>query len=419
MENENIIKCPECGSEINVSEILFHQVEDQLKKDFEVQSAKKDFEIQKKLKSIELAQEQIEKDKESISEQVNSAVKTKVAVEKLNLEKNIRQQLTEETSEQLTSLKTELEHKSNQVKELNQTKIALEQSKRENNELRDTVALEKEIEFTAKLRDEKQKIQKQADESSYLKIKELENQLEVQVRLAEEMKRKAEQGSMQSQGEIQELVLEEILRTIFPFDTIEEVGKGVKGADCIQTVRNKMGEECGTILFESKRTKAFSNEWIKKLKTDAALIKADICVIVTETMPDGMDRIGEKDGVWICTFNDFKGLVLPLRDSLIKISEAFSSQTNKGEKMQMLYDYLTSTEFKNEFGEIIEGFTELQDNYNQERRAMERIWKQREKQLQKVVLNTNRFIGSIKGIAGNSIPDLKQIGSRDNLLDEE
>lgn len=206
---------------------------------------------------------------------------------------------------------------------------------------------------------------------------------------------------------------------LFPFDEISEVGKGIKGADVIQTVRNKFGNDCGTILYESKRTKSFSNDWIAKLKADAVGVKADICIIVTEALPEGIDRIGQKDGVWICTFNDFKGLVLVLRESLIKINEAYSSQTNKGEKMQMLYDYLTSNEFKLQVGAIIEGFNDLHNSYIQEKRAMERIWKQREKQLEKVLLNTNHFIGSIKGIAGSSIPDLKQIGSGDNILELE
>lgn len=233
------------------------------------------------------------------------------------------------------------------------------------------------------------------------------------------MRRKAEQGSMQLQGEVQELALEEILNSLFPYDQISEVGKGAKGADVIHTVKNKLGADCGKILYESKRTKSFSNEWVNKLKADAISTKADICIIVSEALPEGVDRIGQKDGVWICTFYDLKGLVTVLRESLIKLNEAYSSQTNKGEKMQMLYDYLISNEFRLQVGAIIEGFTDLHNNYVQEKRAMERIWKHREKQLEKVLLNTNHFIGSIKGIAGSSIPDLKQIGSGDNILEIE
>ena len=409
MENDNTIKCPQCGTEINVSELLYHQVQEQLKKDFNAKNAKRDAEIQKKLLEIDEAKNQIEKEKENLKEQVDNAVKAKLNIEKVTLENKLRVQLKSETEDELLSLKNQLDEKSNQVKELHKTKLQIEILKREKEELRDAIALEKEIEFSSLIKEERTRIQKQVDEASNLKIRELENQLNVQKELAQEMKRRAEQGSMQLQGEIQELALEEALRDLFPFDIISEVGKGIKGADAIQRVRNKIGLECGTILYESKRTKSFSNEWVNKLKKDAVAIKADISVIVTEAMPENMDRIGQKDGVWICSFNDFRGLVMVLRESLIKINEAFETQSNKGEKMQMLYDYLTSNEFSLQVGAIIEGFTDLHNNYTQERRAMERIWKQREKQLEKVLLNTNHFIGSIKGIAGTSIPDLKKI----------
>ena len=419
MENDSTIKCPQCGTIINVSELLYHQVEDQLKRDFDAKNAKKDLEIQNKLNEIKAAREQVDLDKENLQEQVEAAIKTKLTIEKGIIEKKIREQITTETSDEMSLLKEELGKKTNQVKELNKTRAEIEQLKREKDELQGKIEAEKEVEFSNKLKEEKAKIQRQVDESSNLKIRELENQLNVQIELAKEMKRKAEQGSMQLQGEIQELALEEALRNLFPLDIISEVGKGIKGADAVQHVRNKIGIECGTIIYESKRTKSFSNEWVNKLKKDAVAIKADISVIVTEAMPDGMDRIGQKDGVWICSFNDFRGLVLVLRESLIKINEAYETQSNKGEKMQMLYDYLTGNEFRLQIGAIIEGFTDLHNNYTQERRAMERIWKQREKQLEKVLLNTNHFIGSIKGIAGSSIPDLNQIGNRDNILELE
>jgi len=417
MENQSIIKCPTCNTEINVSEILYHQVEDKLKKDFEEQSRKKDKELQAKAEELKTEKEKLDKEKESVQEQIKNAVKSQLAAEKSNLEKTIKKQLSEETEEQVKNLQQELAEKSGQVKELNKTKAEVEKLKREKDELRDIVVLEKEKEFSDKLKEEKIKIRQQADESSAMKIMELEKQLDVQRKLAEEMKRKAEQGSMQLQGEVQELALEEILTSMFPFDLIGEVGKGVKGADVVHTVRNKIGVDCGVILYESKRTKAFGNDWIGKLKADAVAAKADICIIVTEAMPDGMDRIGQRDGVWICSFNDFKGLVLVLRESLIKINEAYSSQTNKGEKMQMLYDYLMGNEFRLQIEAIMEGFNELHKGYVQEKKAMEKIWKQREKQLEKVLLNTNHFIGSIKGIAGSSMPDLKQIGTGDEVFE--
>ncbi len=464
------IKCPSCGTEINVSDILYHQVQEQLKKDFDSQLAKKEQSFKTKQEEIDRTIAKLAQEKENLQLQVESAVKIQLSTEKEKLEKAISLRLNDENSERLASLQKELIEKSGQVRELNQTKAEVERLKREKNELRETVVLEKEREFTEKLTIEKQKIQAQADmnlrelnqsklsieqlkrekdqlrdavtlekekelterlqverlkiqnhaeEQSALKIKELEKKLEDQKDLAEVMRRKAEQGSMQLQGEVQELAIEETLRILFPFDLIAEVPKGVKGADAIHTVRNHIGLDCGTILYESKRTKAFSNEWINKLKVDAVTAKADVCIIITEAMPDGLDKIGQREGIWICSYNDFKGLVLVLRESLLKINDAYASQTNKGEKMQMLYDYLTSNEFKLQVGSIVEGFNDLQDGYVQEKRAMERIWKQREKQLERVLLNTNHFIGSIKGIAGSSIPGLKEIGAADNLLDFE
>jgi hypothetical protein len=418
------ISCPKCGAEINVSDILYHQVQEQLKKEYEAQSALKDKDYQKKLDALQSekdliakAKEQISKDKESFQQEVDSAVKSKINAEKIKLEKSISEKLKDETSEQIQSLEKELEQKSIQVKELNKTKSEIEKLKREKDELRGQVELEKEREFSEKLKDEKLKIQRLADESSAMQILELKKQLEDQKHLAEEMKRKAEQGSMQLQGEVQELALEEILGSLFPFDNISPVGKGVKGADVVHTVRNKLGVECGTILYESKRTKAFGGDWISKLKADAVAAKADICIIVSEALPDGIETIGQKEGVWICSFNNFRGLALVLRESLIKINDAFSSQTNKGEKMQMLYDYLISTEFRNQVGAIVEGFSELQMSYVKEKQQMEKIWKQREKQLEKVLLNTNHFIGSIQGIAGSSLPNLQQIGEPETLYE--
>ena len=208
---------------------------------------------------------------------------------------------------------------------------------------------------------------------------------------------------MQSQGEVQELLLEELLRTSFPFDVIEEVGKGVRGADCIQTVRNNFGQECGRIIFESKRTKDFAADWIEKLKADMRSQGADVAVIVTQAMPKDMERFGEKDGVWICTFSEVKPIVHMLRDGIIKISSALKSQENRGDKMHLLYDYLTSREFAEQWQAIREGFMGMKLSIQKERDAMEKLWKAREKQLEKVLLNAAHIRGSIEGISGTDV----------------
>jgi hypothetical protein len=238
------------------------------------------------------------------------------------------------------------------------------------------------------------------DQEYQLKVKELEKQLDDQRKLAEEMKRKAEQGSMQMQGEVQELLLEELLKSSFPFDEIVEVGKGVRGADCIQVVRNNLGQEAGKIIYESKRTTAFAQEWIEKLKTDMRSQGADIAIIVTQAFPKDMERFGEKEGVYICSYQEVKSVALLLRTALLKLFDAKKNQLNKGDKMSFLYDYLTSNEFNEQWKAIGEGFRQMRQSIQKERDAMEKLWKSREKQLEKILLNAMHIKGSIEGIAG-------------------
>lgn len=409
------ITCPKCGHEFNIEDVLSQQLEEKYR--VELNNKISEIETEFQTKESSLVKKELELKQKTT--EMDQLVEAKAKIESAKKEKEIKKQVQLEYEMQMKALSDESTEAKKQIHELKKTKIENEQLKRQVDEQRQNIELEFEQKMTDRLKEETGSIRKRESERVELKVKELEKKLDDQTKLAEEMKRKSEQGSMQLQGEIQELALEEILKSIFPFDLIAEVSKGVKGADIIHTVRNKFGADNGIILYESKRTKSFSNDWVTKLKSDSLFVKADICVIVTEAMPEDIDRIGQIDGVWICSYNDFRGLILVLRESLIKINEAYSSQTNKGEKMQMPYDYLTSNEFRLQIGSIIEGFTDLHNNYIQEKRAMERIWKQWEKQLEKVLLNTNHFIGSIKGIAGSSIPDLKQIGASDNLLELE
>ncbi len=289
---------------------------------------------------------------------------------------------------------------------------------------------ELELELQRKLNTERESLKAQIqkeeaervsikDQEHILKVKELEKQLEDQRKLAEEMRRKAEQGSMQMQGEVQELLLEELLKTSFPFDQISEVGKGVRGADCIQMVRNNLGQEAGKIIYESKRTKDFNQEWIDKLKADMRSQGADIAVIVTQTFPKELDRFGEKDGVYICSFQEVKSVALLLRNAILKIYETKKSQVNKGDKMSFLYDYLTSNEFSEQWKAVGEGFRQMRSSIQKERDAMEKLWKAREKQLEKVLLNAMHIKGSIEGIAGADAIHLDLLEDDETLSLEE
>ncbi len=242
-----------------------------------------------------------------------------------------------------------------------------------------------------------------------MRFKEMQKQLEDQKKLTEEMKRKQEQGSMQLQGEVQELAIEEWLATQFPLDTIDEIKKGARGGDCLQIVNTRSAQNCGTIYYESKRTKDFQPTWIEKFKADIRVKGANIGVLVTEVMPSDMDRMGLKDGIWICNYDEFKGLCAVLRQSIIQLSTAISTQENKGDKMHMLYDFLTSNTFRMQIEAIVEGFTQMKTDLETEKRSFQRIWKQREKQIDKVTLNTIEMHASIKGIAGNAIQSVKAL----------
>ncbi|MCB0752245.1 MAG: DUF2130 domain-containing protein, partial [Ignavibacteriae bacterium] len=333
----------------------------------------------------------------------------KIKEEKEKISAEVKNKLAEEQSEQFAELQKELNEKSIQIKELNKSKAEIEKLKREKNELKESIEAEAQKTLNEKLNEEKERIRKSEADKVELKLKEYEKQIEDQKKLVEEMKRKQEQGSMQMQGEVQELAIEEWLSNNFPLDTIDEIKKGARGADCLQIVNTRTRQNCGIIYYESKRTKDFQKGWIEKFKEDIREKGANIGVLVTDAMPSDMDRMGMREGIWICSFEEFKGLCFVLRESLIQISTALSSQENKGDKMSMLYDFLTSSEFRMQIEAIVEGFTQMKNDLDSEKRAMQRIWSTREKQIEKVVTNTVNMYGSIKGIAGTAIGTVKAL----------
>jgi hypothetical protein len=396
MKNETQINCPECGSQIDVNDILKHQIEESIKKEYQ----DKFLEQKQALKKEQLEFERKKKDYEAGSEAA-----------KKQLEKNLRSELkikiAEEQSDFIKNMQEELKAKSDQVKELHKKEGEILKLKREKEEAISLAKLEAKKEVEALLKKERINAKNEALNESELRIKEYEKQLADQKRLMEEMKRKHEQGSMQLQGEVQELAIEEWLQSKYPLDSISEIKKGANGADCLQTVNTRSIQNCGTIYYESKRAKNFSNSWIEKFKNDIRDKNADIGVLVTEVLPNGMERMGLKDGIWVCTFEEFKGLSEVLRVSIINISSTLVSQENKGDKMVMLYDFLTSNEFKLQIEGIVEGFTQMQLDLNSEKNAMKRLWKKREKQIEKVISNTLNMHGSIKGIAGTAIQEIQ------------
>ena len=306
-------------------------------------------------------------------------------------------------------MQKELNEKSEQIKELGRSKAEIEKLKREKEELKESIEAESQKKLNQVLLDEKEKIRRTEEEKNELRFKELQKQLEDQKRLTEEMKRRQEQGSMQLQGEVQELAIEEWLLSQFPLDNIEEIKKGARGADCLQTVNTRTHQNCGSIYYESKRTKDFQSSWIEKFKADIRAKGANIGVLVTDVMPNDMERLGLKEGIWVCTYEEFKSLCSVLRESIIQVNSVARSQENKGDKIHMLYDYLISNTFRLQVEAIVEGFTQMKADLEGEKRSMQRIWKQREKQIEKVMINTIDMHASIKGIAGNAIQSVKAL----------
>ena len=493
---KNTINCPKCGADIDVSDVLYNKIREELQSKFEQESLKKEKDLNAKLKEIQQAKESIALEKENLqatikrqldaeikkaesrieieakkkaqeenSERLNSLEKelneksiqlrdfnkALGEIEKLKREKEeiretilqeqkkeyqkiledekerIRKQSEselqsklqdyqknldnekEENKEKFEIMQKELNEKSNKLKELNKALSEIEKLKREKEELRDEIQLEKEKEFSEKLSEEKSRIKELIEKDHSLKFKDYQKTIDdMKIQIAE-AQRKAEQGSMQQQGEVQELELESQLRELFRFDDISEVKKGQRGADCIQTVRSETGIEIGKIYYESKRTRNFDNAWIQKLKEDNLAVNADILVIVTQAMPDGEKKYCFKDGVWICSFWEIRWLSIVLRYGLIKLQSVAITQQNKGTKMEMLYNYLIGQEFRGQFEAILDGFSELRDGYNTERLRMLKIWKEREKQLDRILTNAVSFYGAIKGIAGPSIPDIPML----------
>lgn len=372
MSTKAKIVCTNCGASIDVEQALAHDIEHRLTEQFEARVKKA---------ADQAAAEATSRERERLEAQL-------VSLQRENAEKHAALKDAGKREIELLELKRKLSEQQESMEDTIRKRL-----------------LEAESDLTLRIR-------RSEHERFELEKRELQQQLEAVTKQAEELKRRAEQGSQQLTGEVQELAIEEYLRTSFPLDAVEEISKGQRGGDCLHRVQD-MGRVLGTIYYESKRTKAFGGDWIDKLKTDMREKGADVGVIVTETMPKEMDRFGQVNGVWICSFQEFKALSHVLREMVYRIGIAAASQERRGDKMSMLYDYLTSSDFRLRIEAIVEGFQSMKDDIARERNAMEKLWKQREKQIEKVLLSTSGMYGSIKGIAGSDVDEIRllELGS--------
>lgn len=410
---ETNITCPKCDHQFNVESALEESIRKQ------VVTENKD-QLNNELEEFRLKTEEVKKKEDKLIQEqksFDSTLKMALSEKEKSIRTELKAELDSENESIVKTLQSKLADQSDTVSELKKQKVQfqqqaqeLEQQKKDMDlEIQEQVLNQTNLIKEQALKEEREK-RDMVDKQKDLKM----NQLKATI---EDLQRKAEQGSQQSQGEVLEIELEELLRNTFPHDTINEVPKGTSGADCIQEVVNNHLKVVGTIAYETKRTKSFVNGWIDKLKTDMRSHKAQIGIIVTESMPKGMDVFGEKDGVWICKFSEIEALSKVLRHGLLQVSQMQIASENSDEKMKLLYDYLISSDFKQQMDAVVNGYTNMKGGIDKERKAMKKIWSQREKELELVIDGAIGMYGSIKAIAGNSVGKVEGLEFDNDLLE--
>ena len=406
------ISCPKCNEKIDVTDLLFSEV---TKESEERHKSEMDAVKQK-------AEAEFEHRKAEYIKNYTANTDIKLAEEK----KRIKDKLENATAAAMKILKKDLDDQTKTIQELSGAAAELENLKRKNELTIAQAKSETEARVYKQVSAETKDLIDQSNRDHQLKIDEITNNAalknaELQKKLdeskasAEELLRKQNQGSQQSQGEVQEIAIENWLSSYFPYDDIQEIKKGESGADTFHVVKNQAQIVCGTILYESKRTKSFSASWIPKFKKDIQNKNADIGILISDAMPPDIPSFGEKDGVFICSYTHFKALVPVIRDNIIKQKLISTSQENKGGKMEMLYDFITGNEYRLHVQAIIDSFTQMESELNQEKRSMNKIWAKREKHIEGIIMNTARMSGAIEGIAGNVLPTIPGL----ELYDEE
>ncbi len=409
------ISCPKCDHQFDVENAISSKLQEQFDKKLKASIQEERNSFAEKEANLKALEEQLKQEKDDQDKIIKESLKK----EKEKLKTKIQDEIAEENKETILDLKKQLSNQKEAQRKAVKEKLEIENLMED---LKDREAdLENEInkKVLEKTREIKSKVEEKEQQKHYLELKQREELIDNLKKQMSDMQRKADQGSMQAQGEILELEVERILRSAFPLDAIDEVKKGQNGADCLHQVRNNSGKIVGTVSYETKRTKSFNKSWIDKQKADMRIHNAGIGVIVTEVMPEGMSSFGLLDGIWICQFQEVEGLAKALRQTLIKVSEVEIANVGKEEKMQVLYNYLTSSEFAQPMQAIVRGFVNLKEQIETERRAMKRQWKQREKQLELIIDGATDMYGSIKGIAGNSITEIPELSlNNQNQLSE-
>lgn len=375
---KNTFSCPHCGGSIDLGQIEEHQIEERLK------SREVELEKEIKLRAKDYYERQAQEEKKRVEEEQKRA-----AVELEMLKKRDEEARKRELD--FMREKAALENKQKDL-ELEKERAIIEARKVMEGELAERLKKEQGLSL--------ERMQMEFEK----KIAERDKQMEILQKSLAEANQKASQGSMQIQGEIQEDALKALLTREFPSDLVDDVPTGIKGADLVHSVRTQFGQHVGVIAWESKNTKAWSDSWVDKLKEDRLRVNAGVSVIVSSVLPEGVNHFGLYKGIWVTEWQYVLPLTLTIRDQMISMDHLRNSLAGKDEKMEVLYNYLTSTEFRDKIQNIVEAFTTMKDQLDSEKRAMERIWANREKQLERVISNTARLYGDMQGLIGAKLP---------------
>ncbi len=394
-----MITCPECKHEFSPDQSLKHQL-DHLMQEERIALATS---FSEKETALNKEKEELNKKATAIEQVVSERLIAEKSKMKTELEKKVRG----DVSTELDGLRKELEEKQVKLNKAKELELEMERIKRETKEREDAIKLKYEKDLNAERSRIETAIVDREAERNEMKLAERDKQLNDLRKQLDEMKRKAEQGSMQTQGEVQELALEQLLTDLFKFDSIQEVPKGQNGADTIHVVRTQYGQECGTIAYESKRTKNFSEGWITKLKEDMLEHGANHGILVTEVMPKDMPTFGLRNGVWICTFKEVAGLAAAIRQICITQANIKATEFNRAEKIQALYNYLLSSEFKQRVEAIIETASEMRETIDKQRKSMLASWKKQENAVDQMSFLMTDIVGSIDGISGNALGPIR------------
>ena len=407
---EPTIICPSCSTEIKVTESLAAPLIKATRKEYEARIAEKEADVSKREATLHDQQKEVADARKSIDQQVIEKLnieRKSIAVEEAKKAKTAVASDLELKAKELTELQEVLEARNAKLEEAQKSQADLIRKQRELDDEKRELELTVEKRVQASITEVRDKAKKEAEDSLKLKVLEKEEQISSMQNKIEELKRKAEQGSQQLQGEVMELELEDRLRSKFPFDIIEPVAKGEFGGDVVQRVVSQMGVPCGAILWESKRTKNWSDAWLTKLRGDQRAAKAEISVLISQTLPKYVESFDHVDGVWVTAPQYAFPLVISLRQTLIEVANSKQSQEGQQTKMELVYDYLTGPRFRHRVEAIVEKFSDMQADLEREKKAMTRMWAKRDAQIQGVIESTVGMYGDLQGIAGRALQEIE------------